>query len=370
MHIDDVIARVRDRAINRRDLNKAMAAAGILTVAAPVTGAKADADGEVIYFTWAGYDIPEIWPKYVEMHGAEPETPLFGDNAETFAKMRSGFQVDVTHPCAGSTIVRWRDAGLLQPIDTSRLSNWPDMVPALTNLEGSIVDGDNYFAPCEWGQTSITYRTDLVEVEEESWGILWDEQYAGKLTMLDAAEDAWFCAAIYAGIDMDNITDEGRAKVMELLRQQRPLLRNYTSDMTSVQQMLASGEVVAAMTWNGTPWELSAQEIPVRFADVKEGALTWVCGLVLAEGAPHYDKAHDLIDAMLDPSAGEFITGEYGYGHSNVKTYELFSDEELAARGLSRDVMGMLDRGVFVLMVDPAQNEAIERDWAEVTAGF
>ncbi len=370
MHFDDIIARVRDRAISRRDLNKAMAAAGVMTVAAPVTGAAADAEGEVIYFTWAGYDVPEIWPNYVAKHGAEPDTPLFADNAETFTKMRAGFQVDVTHPCAGYMIVKWRDAGLLQPIDVSRLSNWPDMVPALTNLKGSVVDGETYFAPTEWGQTSITYRTDLVDVEEDSWGILWDERYSGKLTMLDAAEDAWWCAAIYAGIDTDNVTDESRAIVLELLRQQRPLLRTYSSDMTSVEQMLATGEVVAAMTWNGSPWELSARDIPVRFADVKEGALTWVCGLVLASGAPHYDKAHDLIDAMLDPSAGEFITGEYGYGHSNVKTYDLFSDEDLAARGLSRDVMGMLNRGVFVLIVDPEQSEMIERDWTEVTAGF
>ena len=157
---------------------------------------------------------------------------------------------------------------------------------------------------------------------------------------------------------------------MELLRQQQPLLRTYSSDMTSVQQMLASGEVVAAMTWNGTPWALTAEGIPVKFADVKEGALTWVCGMVLASGAPHYDKAHDLIDAMLAPSAGEFITADYGYGHSNVKTYDLFSDEDLAARGLSRDVMSVLNRGVFALVVDPDQASKIEQDWAEVTAGF
>ena len=195
MQFDDIIARVRDRAISRRDLNKAMAAAGILTIASPV-GAAADEDGEAIYYTWAGYDLPEVWPSYVEKHGAEPDAPLFGDTAEAFAKVRAGYQVDVTHPCAGSTVVRWRDAGLLQPIDTSRLSNWSDLVPALTNLQGSVVDGDTYFAPFEWGQTSITYRTDLIDVEEDSWGILWDEQYAGKLTMLDAAEDAWWCAAI------------------------------------------------------------------------------------------------------------------------------------------------------------------------------
>src|SRR5690606_35477082 len=100
------------------------------------------------------------------------------------------------------------------------------------------------------------------------------------------------------------------------------------------------------------------------------GALTWVCGLVLATDAPHYDKAHDLIDAILSIEAGEFLIGEYGYGHSNVKAFDAFTDEDLAARGLARDAMGILNKGVFVLAVDPEVSTQIENDWAEVTAGF
>ena len=33
-------------------------------------------------------------------------------------------------------------------------------------LEGSVVNGEHYFAPMDWGQTSITYRKDLVEREK------------------------------------------------------------------------------------------------------------------------------------------------------------------------------------------------------------
>ncbi len=246
------------------------------------------------------------------------------------------------------------------------------MIPRLTSISDARHNGEQWFVPFEWGQTSITYRTDLVELEdgEESWGLLWDERYAGRLSIIDAAEDAWWCAAIYAGVDTDNLDDEALATVLDLLRQQRDLLRFRQSDMTTVEQALATGELVAAMTWNSTPLELTRQGLPVRFADVKEGALTWVCGTVLTSNAPNYDKAHDLINAMIAPEVGRYVIEEFGYGHSSSAAFDLVSDADLAARGLPKDPGELLDKGVFL----KAQSEEIEtkinRDWGEMIAGF
>ena len=358
--------------MTRREMNKALAAVGLAAVTMPLTPRLASAaEGEVIYFTWGGYDIPELYPAYIEKYGADPQTPLFGDNEETFTKMRAGYVVDVTHPCSGMT-GRWRDAGLIQPIDTSRLSNWGDVFPDLKTLKFTQENGVQWFVPFDWGQTSITYRRDLVDWqgEEESWSLLWDERYKGKLSMIDAAEDAWWCAAIYAGVDVDNVTDDDIAMVRELLEKQRPLLRYYSSDMTTVEQGLASGELVAAMTWNSSPLELKKQGLDVAFAKVKEGALTWVCGLVLAANAPHYDKAHDLIDAMIGLRPGIFLVTEYGYGHSNLKVFEAVDEDVLLARGLSKDPLAILNKGVFVQGVPADVKTKIERDWAELVAGF
>jgi spermidine/putrescine transport system substrate-binding protein len=335
----------------------------------PLAPKDASAAEQAIYFTWSGYDVPEVFPAYIAKYGEAPETPLFADNEETFTKMRAGFQVDVTHPCS-SMVGRWRDAHLLQPIDTSRLSNWPDVIGELKTLRNTQEAGEQWFVPFDWGQTSITYRTDLVDINEDSWSLLWDERYKGRLAMMAAAEDAWWCAAIYAGVDVNNVTDDDIAKVRALLKKQRPLLRFYQNDMTQVEQALASGELVAAMTWNASPLELTKQGLPVKFANVKEGALTWVCGLVLAAGAPHYDKAHDLIDAMIGVDPGVFLISEYGYGHSNMKAFEKVEEDVLLARGLSKQPLDILNKGVFVQAVSPELKTKIERDWSEVMAGF
>jgi spermidine/putrescine transport system substrate-binding protein len=370
MMIDEFRDRLAAGSLNRRELGQVLASVGLAAVTMPLVPKGAEAEEQAIYFTWSGYDIPELFPAYIEKYGEGPQTPLFADNEETFVKMRAGFQVDVAHPCSFHT-ARWRDAGIIQAIDTSRLSNWVNVFPELKSLKNTQFDGEQWFVPFDWGQTSITYRTDLVDWQgEDSWALLWDERYEGRLAMMDAAEDAWWCAAIYAGVDVDNLTDEDIAKVRVLLEKQRPLLRFYQNDMTQVEQALASGELVAAMTWNSSPLELTNQGLPVRFMKPKEGALTWVCGMVLAANAPHYDKAHDIINALIDERPGIFLIEEYGYGHSNMKAFEAVDEDVLVARGLSKNPLALLEAGVFIPSVDPDINTKIERDWAEIKAGF
>ena len=362
---------------SRREVLSLMGAAGLGFAMVPMMGRSALA-ATTSYFTWGGYDFPEMFPDFVEKHGV-PDMPVYADMEEAFQKMRAGFVIDVIHPCAGDT-PRWRDAGLIQAIDTSKLSNFGDLSPDLVSLTGTQYDGQQFFMPWEWGQTSITYRTDLVELPDgkESWAILWDPKNAGKVAMIDAAEDAWWCVAIYAGVDVSRLNDDGLIvvsdsdikKVRSFLTEQRDRVRMYSSDMTSVEQALASGELVAAMTWNESALNLRNEGIPVKFADPAEGALTWCCGVVLHAQAPNYDLAHELIDDMISPGVGEMCIREFGYGHSNLKAVEPFTDQDLADRGLTRNAADTLNAGHYVGGVEPGTLTRINRDWEEIIAGF
>ena len=82
--------------------------------------------------------------------------------------------------------------------------------------------------PFGWGCTSVTYRTDLVEWDEEgSYGLLWDERYSGQLAVFDSVGETVFTSAIYAGVDPCNMSDADLDKVIGLLEKQKPLLRFY-----------------------------------------------------------------------------------------------------------------------------------------------
>ncbi len=374
MDVLDQLHAVRSGKLSRRAFNKTLLGAGVCMAAVPLASkmATAAAADQATYFTWGGYDVPEMFGPYIKKHGEPPNFAAFGGSEEALTKMRGGFVVDVAHPC-NQGIPRWVASGLFQTVDTSKLSNWGDLMPELYNLTGNM-DGDRpYMVPFDWGQTSVTYRTDLFDLEgkEESWGMLWDERYKGRMGVLASAGDTWWCAAIYGGVDFKDIaSDAGFKKVAELMRKQRPLIRLYTDDTTTLEQALASGEMVAAMTWNSSAVTLKKDGVKVKFAKPKEGALTWVCGAMIHKDAPKLDKAHDIIDAMISTETGKWLIGENGYGHSNLKSFDAFDDKKLADLGLSRNPMDILGAGKFQIPQTQEFETKMNQEFEQIKAGF
>lgn len=50
----------------------------------------------------------------------------------------------------------------MEPIDTRRLSHWPDIFDQLRNIRGTFDDeGNQYYAPRSWSNSSIVLRSGL-----------------------------------------------------------------------------------------------------------------------------------------------------------------------------------------------------------------
>jgi spermidine/putrescine transport system substrate-binding protein len=371
---------IKSGKMTRRQAKKVMASYGIGTVTVPALAGRALAqdDAQPVFFTWVGYDSPEFMVHYVEIHGAEPNYTFFADEDEAFSKMRNGFEPHVTYPC-GVSLKLWYDAGLLAPIDTGMLSNWDDILEVFKDAPYSVVDGDRVYVPEDWGQTSLIVRSDLApeyaDPANQSWKMLWDEKYAGRVAISDYSYEAFAIAAMVLGYEPWTITPDQRVACENLLREQVPLNRLFTTSGTELGQALASGELVMAAGGNGLLWELMAisEETAFEFtwAVPKEGAMTWHCGLCIhpsAIEAGMYEKCHDLIDSMISKEAGEFEIGNWYYGHTNKRAYETFDDEFLRSIGLAKDVEAFLAESQFVqTMPDP---EILALRWEELKAGF
>lgn len=367
MDKQDFLSAMKSGRMSRRDILQMLTAAGLTMTMLPVGRAKAAGD-EAIYFTWEGYNDPGFHPGYTAKNKAEPEAPYFADAEEALTKVRSGFQIDVAHPC-NTDIKRWRDADVLQAIDTSRLSHWSDLFDSLKKLAYAQDDkGGQFFIPVDWGNTSVIYRPDLFDVKEESWTMLWDERYSGQISMSADGTEAVPIAGIIGGVkDPFNMTDDELAKAKELLAKQKPLVRFYWDSNSTVEQALASGELVASTGWNSSIIALTGQGVNVKFANPKEGIMSYCCGLVLAKDAPHLDKAYDLMDAMTAPEAGKWLIETMGYGHSNAKTFDLVDEKTLAGRGLPKDPNAFFAQGIF--QQPNQQTEKVLKLYEEVKAG-
>jgi spermidine/putrescine transport system substrate-binding protein len=333
--------------MTRREMNRLLAAAGLGLVTVPMGGGRARASDQAMYYVLGGFAEDPLLAGYKARNGANPDLTYWGDEEEAFVKLRSGFRPDVTY-CGTYSVARWRDGDVLQPLDPTRISTWGDLFEGLRNATDAVADGQQWLCPVGWGTTSVLYRSDLVDVKEESWGLLWDSRYEGRMAMIDGVADAVAGAAIYAGVNPYTMDEAAIGEVKKAMCAQKPLLRMYTSDMASLEQAMASGEIVAAMTWNDAYAALKSQGVPVTYMLApKEGISTWASCLVLNKDAEHVDLAYDLIDSVTSPEAGAFWMTTYGFGHANVKAYDMVPADQLEALGIPADPTGVLANGIF-----------------------
>lgn len=340
---------------------------GAVSVLALATTATAQ-DAELLVLDYPGFENPDFHVGYTEIHGDSPAFSFFGDEDEAFQKIRSGFQADVAHICAGS-VTKWTESGILEAWDTSKITAFADLDANLTGTDVAAADAV-YFIPTDFGSTGVAYNPEEVPAEDvASLDVFKNPAYAGRLTLPDNVDDAFALAYLATGVsNWTNATDEEFEAAATWLREVHPNLRTYWTDPAELAQLLSSGEVLVSWAWNETYPAMVEEERPIAFQrEASEGSSLWLCGYVnLADGQGVEDKAYDFLNAMLAPSSVIPLL-DAGYGSSNkVALNDQVGLEDLAASGLE-------PIEVPVLAQLPMSNEARERQaetFELIKAGF
>jgi spermidine/putrescine transport system substrate-binding protein len=292
------------------------------------------ADAELTVLDWAGWEFDGILTDYVAKHGDNPTYAFFGDDDEAFQKASSGFKSDVTHPCVAS-LPRYRDAELIEPWDTSKIPEFANIAAHL--LASPVVTDDKgvWFIPTDYAYTAIAYNTTEVPAEDvASLSVFTNEKYAGRISLPDSSDDVWSLAFLATGVtSWDNVTDEQFAAAAAWLRSIHPNVRAYWADPSEMSQLMASGEVLVAWSWNDGVALLQSEEFPIGFQrSPAEGAATWYCGFVNMKDAPgSEDKAYDFINSLLAHGSAKALLDELGYAHANNAALKEIPMEEQAA---------------------------------------
>jgi putative spermidine/putrescine transport system substrate-binding protein/spermidine/putrescine transport system substrate-binding protein len=331
-------------------------------------------DGGITVFDWAGYEAPEFHQKYTEKNGGEPTFTFFGDEDEAFEKLRAGFKADLAHPCSQS-VLKWREAGLIEPLDTSKIAGWNDLLPGLMAMKdlATTADGKAWFMPWDWGNTLVTYNSEKVDEKDiQSLQAFADPKFAGRVSIGDNVDDAYALASLAIGVkDWTHLTDEQFKQASDFLRKVHKNVRLYWADTTEIVQALSSGEVDLAWAWNDAAVQSAAAGAPIKSKrDTTEGLSTWVCGYVKLKGAPgSADKAYDFLSAVNDPSVASVLVGDWGYGQGNAKGMASVDQTVLQQKGYA-DVQKFVDKTLFQSPVPAEQKLKMIAEFEKIKAGY
>ena len=319
----------------------------------------------LVMIDWSGYELQEFWGDFAKNHpDADVQFSFMGESAEAYAQISNGFQADLVHPCNQY----WKlmvDEGLVQPINTSNLSNWSGMSTPLT--EKGVFNGEQYWVPWDWGFEAILVRTDLVEEVPTSWADLWDPQYAGHVAVYDSGESMHVITALALGLDPWNTTPEEDEAIKQKLTELVPNVLVYWSDQTELDQLISSGDVwVAGNAWNASYIALLGEGYEVKYVIPDEGSLGYLCGFAITSTSQNPELATEMIDAYIAVDSQAYLANEYGYGVANFDAIEKIDPE-------TADLLGLTDPKVVegLILYEPLTDETREfwsNEWSEVKA--
>jgi spermidine/putrescine-binding protein len=298
-------------------------------------------ENPLVILEWTGFqatDFPQFYVPFTEKYTDLDKVvsySFFGDDSEAFAKMSSGFEADLVHPC-GSWFELYVDNGLVQPIDTSRLNDWNN-IPEDLKAVGKF-GNEYYFLPWDWGFESILVRTDLVDEVPTSWADLWDPKYAGKVAMYDSDEAGITTAAKVLGIDPYNATDEEKALITQKLIDVKSNLLTYWSDYTQVIELLASGDAwIVGNAWQDAYAYLKDDGYAVEYIDPSEGRFGYVCGFGISSDTENLDLIYEYLNAATDAKSMANFANEQWYGFSNLEAKPMVDDQVLDLLGIKEE---------------------------------
>ncbi len=336
-----------------------------LALAAPAYAA----DPELTVFDWAGFEEPTIFQGYIDKNGQAPTYAFYGDDDEAFQKLASGFKADVAHPCS-QMVSKYRDAGLIEPWDVSKIPAFDTLDPKFLDSKVFKDDEGVWYIPTDWGATAIAYNTETVPAEDVSTlQIFVDPKYQGRTSLPDSSDDVWALAYLATGTtNWEDVTDEQFQKAADWLREAHKNVTAYWADPSEEAQLMASGAVDVAWSWNDVLSLLKAEGYPVGFQrTAKEGSSTFFCGFVNMKAGPgKEDKAYDFINAWLEPRSAKGLLDTIGYGHTSTVAMETIKDEPAVKEGLAD-----IDAPVLSQTPNsPAQRERQLAEFEKIKAGF
>jgi len=290
------------------------------------------ADPELTVLDWAGWEIDGMLQPYVDKHGQKPSFVFFGDDDEAFQKVSSGFKADVVHPCAAS-VPRYSEDGLIEPWDITRIPEFANIPARMT--APFTTDAGVFYIPTDYAYTAIAYNAETVPAEDvASVQVFADAKYAGRISLPDNTDDVWSLAFMATGTaSWDNVTDEQFQAAADWLRAVHPNVRAYWADPSELAQLMASGEVQVAWSWNDPVAILQSENFPVGFnRAAAEGAATWYCGFVnMKDSAGNEDKVYDHINSLLAHSSAQPLLDAIGYASANDAAMATMDPAALAA---------------------------------------
>jgi len=313
---------------------------GVLTFAL-ACGACRKKEESLNLLVWEGYSDDSFVRAFEESHHCKVSASFMGSSDELVAKLRGGSasNYDVISPSSdvAASITR---TGLVAPLDLSKLPSYGQLSAKLRELPLVKTNGQVYGVPFMWGPNPLLYDATVFAQPPDSWTILWDPKYKGKISVWDDLSTVYLAAQVL-GFDkpdpsqLYNLTDEQLAAVRKKLIELKPNIRKIWATGGELTNLFENHEVVLAMGWPLNTNDLRKANFPISETIPKENTTGWIDHLMITAASAHKELAVDFLEYMIEAKTQKLVTDRTHYTPANPGAAQFMTPEEI--KGLHLD---------------------------------
>ena len=266
-------------------------------------------EGQLDLIAWEGYTEDQWVKPFEQQTGCQVNAKYAGSSDEMVTLMRQGGggQYDMVS-ASGDASLRLIAGGDVQPVNVDLIPGYKDFFEPLKSPPHNTVDGKHYGVSLQWGPNTLLYNTEKVTPAPTSWSAIYDPKYKGEITVpnnpIQIADAALYLSKTQPDLgitDPYELNDAQFNAAVDLLKQQKPLIKKYWSLASDEIDLFKNGDAVIGASWPYQTNTLQADNVPVKDLIPSEGATGWADTWMLSAKAKHPNCAYKWMDWITRP---------------------------------------------------------------------
>src|SRR5256885_6014511 len=284
---------------------------------------------------WEGYADPSFVKAFENANHCKVSASYMGSSDELLAKLRGGSagNYDVISPSSDvATLIT--KAGLAAPLDLSKVPSYNQLSAQLTSLPLVRANGQVYGVPFMWGPDPIIYDTTALPRPPDSWNVMWDPKYKGKVAVWDDLSTVYMAAQVLGYDKPDpsqlyNLSDDQLEAVKKKLLELKPNIRKMWATGAELTNLFQNHEIIAGMGWPLNTADLKKMNFPVAETIPKENTTGWIDHLMITSASDNKDLAYKFLEYMVEAKTQSLVSEKTHYVPANPQAGRFLNPEEI-----------------------------------------
>jgi len=276
-------------------------------------------EGQLNLIAWEGYTQAQWVKPFEKQTGCTVNAKYAGSSSEMVSLMANGGgQYDLVS-ASGDADLRLIYGGAVKPVNIKLIPSWKQFRPFLQSPGFNTINGVHYGVSLQFGPNDLLYSTKAFPKAPTSWSVIYSKKYSGKITIpnnpIQIADAALYLSVHQRSLritDPYELTQPQFTAAVNLLMQERPLIKKYWNLASDEISLFQNGETVVGAAWPYQTGQLQAAGAKVADTIPSEGATGWADSWLLATKAPHPNCAYKWLAYISTPKVQAEQAVSYG----------------------------------------------------------